>query len=242
MNPPRWSLPYVRLGLHENLDRTLQLIVDIPTGNNNSIGMNSRTTVKFSRWERDLRLILERFRLIDTSIRPFIEQRLNVPLDEELFASVFFQPSTKNLFLEIATHLEHIGLSDQYGALLGSLAMTCEFAKVLALIGDAALSMASLHYVWRPDSREVGELTQKRSELVKNERLAQLCDAWGLYEQRIHFDPVTESKSEIDHIKGTLIEALCGVLYIQHGLAKVGRVVSYLNSMAEMSNQSSASE
>ncbi len=237
MSTQDWSLPYVRLDLHGALEQTLQLISDARLGIANSTNARS----KFSRWERDLHSIIMQIQQIEMFTRPQIEQALNISIDEELFVSLFFQPSTKNLFLEIVTHLNNLGLANHYHTQLLNLAMTCEFAKVLAFIGDAALSLATIHYVWQPDAREVGELTQRRAELVNNERLAQLCDLWGLYDRRIHFDPITETKSEIAHVKGTLVEALCGVLYLQYGLTAVERVVPYLSGLETQPPHSSVS-
>jgi ribonuclease-3 len=58
--------------------------------------------------------------------------------------------------------------------------------------------------------------------------MAELCDNWGLYELRIHFDPHAVSKSEMEHDKGTLLEAIYGIVYIEHGLEKIKELVRYL--------------
>ena len=101
-------------------------------------------------------------------------------------------------------------------------------AKTLALVGDAAISMAVLHHLWKPDVETVGHLTQKRSEIVSNENLSQMCDKLQLFEYRIHFDPPTQTKSETEHIKGTLIEAVYGIMYIRYGLERVRELVTLI--------------
>jgi len=99
---------------------------------------------------------------------------------------------------------------------------------MLALLGDAAIDMAILHHIWKPRASDVGYLTERRSGLVSNEHLSKKCDEWRLYENRIHFDPPTPTKSEMEHIKGTLVEAFYGVIYIEMGFRKVLEMVVHL--------------
>ena len=98
-----------------------------------------------------------------------------------------------------------------------------EAAKVLALIGDAAIDLALIENLWEPNISNVGELTEKRSKFASNENLARICDKWDIYDFRIHFDPnKPEIKEEtINHVKGTIIEALFGVMYIESGLKQI---------------------
>lgn len=98
-----------------------------------------------------------------------------------------------------------------------------EVARVLALIGDAAISLALVQILWQPNISNVGELTIKRAEFASNENLARICDKWDLYDHRIHFDPNKYDTKDvkINHVKGTIVEALFGVIYIENGLDQV---------------------
>jgi len=160
---------------------------------------------------------------VKDSLRPKLEEVLGVSLHKnELLLVAMFQPSTKNLFLEMIDEFP----SKQEE--LKHLVALSEMAEALALVGDAAISLAALYYVWQSISVDVGVLTQKRSDIVNNEHMAELCDSWGLYEHRIHFDPHAVSKSEMDHDKGTLLESIYGIVYIEQGLEKVKDLVRYL--------------
>ncbi|MCK5390388.1 MAG: hypothetical protein KAJ36_07850, partial [Candidatus Thorarchaeota archaeon] len=61
-----------------------------------------------------------------------------------------------------------------------------------------------------------------------NEHMANLCDRWGLYKHRIHFDPETPSKGEILHDKGTLVEAIYGIVQMEHGFKQVLKNIGHL--------------
>jgi ribonuclease-3 len=58
--------------------------------------------------------------------------------------------------------------------------------------------------------------------------MARVCDNWGLYKHRIHFDPPTETKAEIEHNKGTLLEAIYGIIYVEQGFEKVKELIAKL--------------
>ncbi len=80
------------------------------------------------------------------------------------------------------------------------------------------INLVLVQILWKPNISNVGELTKKRSEYAKNEHLAKVCDKWHLYDFRIHLG---SDQSEKDHSKGTVIEAIFGVVYIEAGLDRV---------------------
>lgn len=175
------------------------------------------------RWITQLASMLSSIDRVKDSLRLKLEEVLELPLHKnELLLVAMFQPSTKNLFLEMIDEFP----SKQEE--LKHLVALSEMAEALALVGDAAISLAALHHVWQPKSIDAGVLTQKRSDIVNNEHMAKLCDNWGLYEYRIHFDPHAVSKSEMEHDKGTLLEAIYGIVYIEQGLEKVKDLIRYL--------------
>ncbi len=191
---------------------------------------NSRTYTKLARWEKDLKVVSSGVVMIQTDLTQQLVEKLGLTLDRNLLAVAMFQPSTKNLFLEIHSHYFQDTARGEECEHAKTMMLLSDLAKVLALVGDAALSMAVLHHLWKPTAREVGQLTQRRADIVSNENLAAICDAWGLYQNRIHFDPPTTTKSEMEHVKGTLLESVMGVLYLKHGLDGVRSVIGLLHS------------
>lgn len=189
---------------------------------------NTRLHAMLERWRRQLESVIAAVSRIHEVLAPKLSSMLGLNLQEtELLSIAMFQPSTRNLFLELETHFvnEDRPLSRNLFLDLESLS---DMARVLALVGDAAISMAVLHHLWRPKVADSGSLTQRRAELVSNEHLAWLCDRWGLYDYRIHFDPPSPMKSEINHTKGTLLEAVYGIVYIEQGIDEVRRLIYYL--------------
>lgn len=190
---------------------------------------HTRAQGKFRRWLQELDCIVTAIEQIHTKLSPNLSRVFGHDfVDDELLLVTMFQPSTRNVFLEIKTHYEGISRGRYDDRVLYDLISISDMAKTLALVGDAAISMAVLHHLWRPDVETVGRLTQKRSEIVSNENLAQVCDKLQLFEYRIHFDPPTQTKSETEHIKGTLIEAVYGIMYIRYGLERVRELVTLI--------------
>ncbi len=190
---------------------------------------NTRTLGKLRRWKTECKQIQVGLQKIKKHIKPHLQGLFGLDLDRNgLLTAAMFQPSTRNLFLEMRIHyvVSKERLLDLHT--VDELASLSDFAKVLALLGDAAIDMAILHHLWQPRAVDVGQLTQERARIVSNEHLAEKCDEWKLYENRIHFDPATPSKSEIEHIKGTLVEAIFGVMYLEAGYREALESVVYL--------------
>ncbi len=191
---------------------------------------NTRLLHKLDRWIHDIKYIQDSLHRIEADLVPKLEDILKVKFQkDELFLVAMFQPSTKNIFLELETHYRRsdedpLGL-DGFAEMIN----LSEMSKVLALVGDAVISSAVLQHLWEPHLGDAGRITQRKAEIVSNEHMAKLCDKWNLYEYRIHFDPPdTPSKSEIDHDKGTLLEAIYGIIYIEHEYKRVVDLVSHL--------------
>ncbi len=219
-------LDWHRLYLKDNLEGIRNLVEQdlkqVPA-------RNTRAKTKMTRWLKHLDYIIQRVSYAEETLAPKLEEIFDFDLNEKgLFTVSLFQPSTKNLFLELETHYCETEAVQQECESLPDMVALSETAKMLALLGDAAIDMAILHHIWKPRASDVGYLTERRSGLVSNEHLSQKCDEWGLYENRIHFDPPTPTKSEMEHIKGTLVEAFYGVIYIEMGFRKVLEMVVHL--------------
>ncbi|KKL24802.1 hypothetical protein LCGC14_2411650, partial [marine sediment metagenome] len=109
------------------------------------------------------------------------------------------------------------------------LASSGDAADVLALIGDAVLDLSVVQTLWDSSLTTVGRLTKKRAGLVANDNLAKICDEWNLYEFRLNRlnDPSEKNAKPktILHEKGTLVEAIYGVIYLEFGFDELIRTI-----------------
>lgn len=187
--------------------------------------------VKHRRWIRGIDTILAKAAGASTEVLPRVEADLGRSLgDREQFVVAMFQPSTRNLFDEIAKYARSGGRLSLTDAELRELQGLHEAAGALAWIGDAALKIGILPVIWDPEIANAGALTENRKAYDRNANLARLCDRWGLYEHRIHFDPDTSrSKRKVDHVKGTLVESIFGLLFLREGLRGVASAASLLD-------------
>lgn len=205
------------------------LIAIVEKSINNTPSNKTRALQKFRRWGKELNALAKGVTFAEETIAVNLSRLFRIAMNDRGLLSIsLFQPSTKNLFLELKIHYCN-GVTDKIDrTMLNNLAALSEMAKVLALVGDAVIDLAVLHQLWKPSVADVESLTQDRSDIVSNEHLAMKCDEFELYDNRIHFDPPTTSKSEMEHIKGTLVEALYGVIYIEYGFDKVKETIKHI--------------
>ncbi len=181
---------------------------------------NKRETRIITNWIENIRKIDHKIQYIKKYKLNELEKNINYNFAESnLVVLSFIQPSIKNIFQELNDPSSKINSRINFEPYLNM----DKAARVLALIGDAAISLALVQILWQPNISNVGELSIKRAEFASNENLARICDKWDLYDHRIHFDPNKYDIKEktINHTKGTIIEALFGVIYIEKGLDKV---------------------
>lgn len=176
---------------------------------------NLRERRKITHWIDQINKINDNINNIKKSKLVELERNINYNFSEpDLVVLSFIQPSIRKMFEELNIYSTKLSLNVNFEPYLSM----DEVAKVLALIGDAAISLALIQILWQPNISNVGELSTKRSEYASNENLARVCDKWGLYDFRIHFG---SDQSESTHSKGTIMEALFGVIYIEAGLNQV---------------------
>jgi len=185
---------------------------------------------KFETWTEQLKTILNQIKKIDEVVVPAIKKDLgNSFSNRNLILTALVQPSVKKLFTEIKTHFKNdpeFVVSPKDLSLLESCS---DFAKSLAWIGDTTIKYALLMKMWHPGIQPV-ELHKKRQALENNKNLSKLCDEWKLFDCRIHFDPPVPKQATIDKIKGTLVEAIYGVIFIEREIGGMQKVLHLIDS------------
>jgi len=223
---PIHQLDWIQIGLKQKIHTIKTMIQE---KRKETPRRNTRTLDKLDRWDKSIQQVESKLVEIEEILGPRLENELDIDLrDSELLQIGMFQPSTKNIFLELETEYRYDRNSPLSNQDFENLINLPEMAQALALVGDAAIDMAVLHYLWEPTAADVGMLTQRRADIVANEHLADICDDWGLYEYRIHFDPGYPSDAEMQHDKGTLLEAVYGIIYVEHGFDTVEREITHI--------------
>ena len=186
-----------------------------------------------SRFLIELNHLIEQMEKIEKILIPKLELlfRLTFPTPEMVIFALA-RPSIRNIFEDLNTHFKDDVNRPLSKEELMELASSGDAAVVLALIGDAALDLAIVQILWDSSLSKTGELTTKRKNVVSNNNLAIYCDEWGLYSCRLHrlqANPMEDAKTEtIEHVKGTLVESIVGVVYQEFGLNKLQRIVSLI--------------
>jgi dsRNA-specific ribonuclease len=185
---------------------------------------------KICHWLEQLDWIRNRIEEIRTRVKTPLEKDLQIRIPDDLLITALSQPSVRNLFLEIAVYVRGKTDLPVAASVLQELAYLPDRGNVLAWVGDAAINLAVLEEIW--SAVDVGVLTERRREYVQNSNLARVCDRWGLYSLRIHFDPPTDpavlTKETVVRVKGTLTEAIYGILFFRGGLNAVVKAMYLL--------------
>lgn len=188
---------------------------------------NTREIRMMGHWVTSIERILGNIAAIRGEVRAAIEADLGYPIaSEEMLILAFFMPSTRNLFSEVLVHFgeEGCALSTKE---LAEMARLSEAAEALAWIGDAALKIGVLPEIWSMKVVDAGTLSERRKAYESNANMARLCDRWRLYRHRIHLDPPVP-RGDVRHVKGTLVEAILGIVFLQCGLKGVARAARLL--------------
>ena len=199
---------------------------DIPIG-------HTKKTAVISGFLFELNHLIEQMERIEKIIIPKLENLFNLKFPTpEMVMFALARPSIRNIFEDLNTHFK-----DDVNRPLGEeelleLASSGDAAVVLALIGDAALDLAIVQILWDSSLSKTGELTIKRKNVVSNNNLAIYCDEWGLYScrlNRLRASSTEVVKTEtIEHVKGTLVESILGVVYQEFGLKKLLSIAPYI--------------
>lgn len=188
---------------------------------------------KLQGYLNELNHLLEQMEKIEKIIIPKLEESFRLQFTTpELIMFALSRPSIRNIFNDLNTHFKDDPNRPLNEEELVELASSGDAAEVLALVGDAALDLAIIQLIWDSSLSKTGRLTEKRKEVASNQNLAKYCDEWGLYSCRLNRLKTTtkyDIKPEtITHEKGTLVESILGVIYLELGFTVLLRIVPLL--------------
>ena len=185
---------------------------------------------KRQRYLDELDHLLERMEKIEKILIPKLEEIFRLKFTTpELIMFALSHTSIRNIFEDLNTHFNNDSNRPLKEEELVELASSGDAAKVLALIGDAALDLAIIQLLWNLTLSTTGKLTEKRKDVVSNNNLAKYCDLWNLYGCQLNrfkvIEPEVTKHDTIIHDKGTLVESILGVIYLEFGLEVLLRIV-----------------
>ena len=175
--------------------------------------------------------LLDRMEMIEKILIPKLQNffRLQFPTPE-LIMFALSRPSIRNIFEDLSTHFKNDVNRPISEEEMDELASSGDAAEVLALLGDAALDLAVVQLLWNPSLSNTGELTEKRKLIASNLSLSKYCDAWGLCGYRLNrfkqVETLEITEKKIIHEKGTLVESILGVIYLEFGYEKILETVT----------------
>ena len=185
---------------------------------------------KVQRYLDELNHLLERMEKIEKILIPKLEKIFRLKFTTpELIMLALSNTSIRKIFEDLNAHFTNDSNRPLKEEELMELASSGDAAKVLALIGDAALDLAIVQLLWNLSLSTTGKLTEKRKEVASNSNLAKYCDQWGLYNCRLNrfrvIEPEITKLETINHEKGTLVESILGVIYLEFELEVLLRIV-----------------
>lgn len=164
---------------------------------------------------------------------PRLESRFRLTFKTpELIFLALCRPAMRTTFENLAMFFNARGKQLLAKAEFDELAACGDAGEVLALIGDAAIDLAIVETMWDSSRATVGNLTTTRASIVSNMNISKLCDQLGLHHDmidRANQPSKADAKDKaIFHEKGTLVEAIFGVVYLEFGFQEVMRLVPLL--------------
>ncbi|TFF96513.1 MAG: hypothetical protein EU547_06380, partial [Promethearchaeota archaeon] len=199
---------------------------------NNCADRSGRTFNKIEKLKHSLSYFIQEHKRIQVDIKPKIERTFNIEklVNPYLITVALFTPSTKNTFYELERFIQE-NHPDLYEEDMFEFFINFgDIAQGLATLGDSALKLSVTHILWDQGIIEKGKITRAKERIEQNSNLSKYCDKIELYEHRIYikskfFDP---KPSTVKHIKGTLMEALLGIYYLENGFPGVLELIRSL--------------
>ena len=183
---------------------------------------NLRDHRKLEGFLEELNYLLTKMKDIQNILIPDLEKIFHLEFKTpELILIAFSRPSIRNIYDDLEKFFKLRSGNPLKPDDYRELSASGEAANVLALIGDSAIDLGVVETLWDSSLATVDHLTKKRIEIVSNENLSKICDKWNLYNYRLnrYIDPsgIKAKEKSIIHEKGTLIEAIYGIIYLEFG-------------------------
>lgn len=190
---------------------------EVPTKNTNERN-------KIAKWQKELNDINQKIEYVNKVKIDDLKKVLDYNfLNPDLLILSLIQPSLRNTFNELKIYFSVIGISPIKEEEFDDFINLGDATRVLAFIGDAAIDLALAQIFWQPKISKVKDMHDRRVNFASNKNLARICDKWNLYDCRIHLDLLSPPPLDdtISHSKGTIVEAIFGVMYIESGLEPI---------------------
>lgn len=188
-------------------------------------------------FEDELEYLISQMKKINTELIPDLQGLLKLKFQTpKLLMFALSRPSIRNTYEQLKTFFEKESSYPIHPDSFDELASLGEFGNVLALIGDAALDLAIIKFLWESSdafSVTVGEITETRKDYVSNENLAKVCDHMNLYKyklDRLNIPIAAPKKETINHEKATLTEAIFGVIYLEYGIEGISKRIPIITN------------
>lgn len=227
----------MNLKLKSNLSRVFQELSEIfdiiKEDLLNISDKTSKKSKKLNKWLDMINNFLLKHENIQLNLKTSLEKKFSIKFkNSDLITLALFRPSTKNVFTELSIYFQEEHPNFLNIEKLVYMSNLGDIAEGLATLGDRALDLAVLHTLWEEGITDKGTLSLEKEQIVENPNLAIYCDDLDLYTNRIHMEKnVNETKPEtIIDIKGTLIEAIIGIIYLEKG---VQGVINFLKKIKE---------
>lgn len=185
---------------------------------------------KLQRFVDELSHLLHTIGRIQQELIPKLEKMFRLKFKTpELVMFALSRPSIRNIYKDLEKHFKDQPNNPLKPEDYKELASSGDAANVLALIGDSVIDLGVVQSLWDSSLATVGKLTTRRSDIVSNENLARACDGWNLFDYRLNRlnDPseLNAKPKTVEHEKGTLIEAIYGIIYLEFGFEELIRTL-----------------
>lgn len=104
--------------------------------------------------------------------------------------------------------------------------------STLAFIGDRALELGILPSIWGAVKRDIpqkGYLNEQKKSFVNNKNLATIWDFLDFYDNKT----IEKKKTESQHLSGSRMEAVFGIIYLESGLEAIEHAIKNLKHYYE---------
>lgn len=146
----------------------------------------------------------------------------------ELFIFIFLSQEISSLFNRAASNHVIIGSEELLNRQeIRDMEIVKKYLDTLAHIGDASLQSGILFTIWPQDNNFIPSkayLTDCRRKFVSNDALTTFWDNLELYDGKILQNPVSVNAST----KGTYLEAVMGIIYLEGGFPAVEKAIHKL--------------